>query len=66
VKKHDADGVIVLMTKFCDPEEYDYPIMKKAFDKQEVPSIMIEIDQQMRNYEQARTMVQTFSDMLGN
>ena len=66
VKKQGADGVVVLMTKFCDPEEYDYPIMKKSFDKNEVPSIMIEIDQQMRNYEQARTMVQTFSDMLSN
>ncbi|WP_026894885.1 2-hydroxyacyl-CoA dehydratase subunit D [Clostridiisalibacter paucivorans] len=65
VKKYNADGVIVLMTKFCDPEEYDYPIMKKLFDQNEIPSIMIEIDQQMRNYEQARTMVQTFTDMLG-
>ena len=66
VKKRGADGVIVLMTKFCDPEEYDYPIMKKSFDRNDIPSIMIEIDQQMRNYEQARTMVQTFSDMLSN
>lgn len=64
VKKYKADGVIVFMTKFCDPEEYDYPIMKKTFDSYDIPSIMIEIDQQMRNYEQARTMVQTFSDML--
>lgn len=64
VKKYKADGVIVLMTKFCDPEEYDYPIMKKVFDKNNIPSIIIEVDQQMRNYEQARTMVQTFSDMI--
>ena len=64
VKKYKADGVIVLMTKFCDPEEYDYPIMKKVFDEYNIPSIMIEVDQQMKNYEQARTMVQTFSDML--
>lgn len=63
VKRHSADGVIVLMTKFCDPEEYDYPIMKKVFDQHEIPSILIEIDQQMSNYEQARTMIQTFSDM---
>lgn len=64
VKECKADAIIVLMTKFCDPEEYDYPIMKKAFDKNEIPSISIEVDQQMRNYEQARTMVQTLSDML--
>lgn len=64
VKEYNADAIIILMTKFCDPEEYDYPIMKKVFDKNEIPSISIEIDQQMKNYEQARTMVQTLSDML--
>lgn len=66
VKKYKADGVIVLMTKFCDPEEYDYPILKKLFDQQNIPSIIIEVDQQMRNYEQARTAIQTFADVLGN
>jgi benzoyl-CoA reductase/2-hydroxyglutaryl-CoA dehydratase subunit BcrC/BadD/HgdB len=25
VKENKADGVIVMMMKFCDPEEYDYP-----------------------------------------
>ena len=64
VKKYDAKGIIVLMTKFCDPEEYDYPIMKKLFDDLDIPSIMIEVDQQMGNYEQARTMLQAFGDIL--
>lgn len=64
VEKYDADAIIVLMTKFCDPEEYDYPIMKKEFDEREIPTILIEVDQQMKNYEQARTMVETFSDMV--
>lgn len=64
VKEYNADAIITLMTKFCDPEEYDYPIMKKVFDKNDIPSISIEIDQQMKNYGQARTMVQTLSDML--
>jgi bcr-type benzoyl-CoA reductase subunit C len=64
VKGNNADAIIVLMTKFCDPEEYDYPIMKKVFDDNEIPTISIEVDQQMTNYEQARTIVQTLSDML--
>lgn len=64
VKKYKAEGIIVLMTKFCDPEEYDYPIMKKLFDSLGIPSVMIEVDQQMRNYEQARTMLQTFGEIL--
>jgi bcr-type benzoyl-CoA reductase subunit C len=64
VKKHSADGVVVLMTKFCDPEEYDYPIIKRLLDDNDIPSIIIEVDQQMRNYEQARTAIQTFADVL--
>ncbi len=64
VKANEAQGVIVLLTKFCDPEEFDYPILKKAFDAAGIPSVMIEVDQQMRNNEQARTAIQTFADVL--
>ena len=63
-KKHGANGVIYLQTKFCDPEEFDYPIVKKALDKAGLPSVNIEVDQQMRSYEQARTALQTFADVL--
>ncbi|NTW72615.1 MAG: 2-hydroxyacyl-CoA dehydratase [Eubacteriaceae bacterium] len=63
-KRTGADGVVVVMTKFCDPEEFDYPIMKKKFDAAGIPSVLIEVDMQMNNYEQARTALQTFKDML--
>lgn len=64
-RKSGADGVVFLLAKFCDPEEFDYPIVKKALDGAGIPSIMTEVDQQMRNYEQARTAIQTFADVLG-
>lgn len=64
VKKSDADGVLYLQTKFCDPEEFDYPILKKAFAAAGIKHVMIEVDQQMTNYEQARTSLQTFAEML--
>lgn len=57
-------GVIVVMTKFCDPEEFDYPLIKKACDAKDVPCLLIEVDRQMENFEQARTMVETFKDLL--
>ena len=53
------------MTKFCDPEEFDYVIVKRALDLAEIPSIMIEVDRQMVNYEQAKTIIQTFKEMIG-
>lgn len=63
-KKSGAQGVVVLLTKFCDPEEFDYPFLKRSFDAAGLPSVIIEVDQQMRNYEQARTAIQTFAEVL--
>ena len=64
-KSHEAKGVLVVLTKFCDPEEFDYPLLKKACDAAGLPIILIEVDRQMENYEQAGTMIETFKDMLG-
>jgi benzoyl-coA reductase len=63
-KKHKAKGILVLMTKFCDPEEFDYVPIKRACDKAGLAHINIEVDRQMVNYQQAGTMVQAFKEML--
>lgn len=63
-KAKGAKGVLVVLTKFCDPEEFDYPLIKKACDKAAIPVTMIEVDRQMVNYEQARTAIETFRDLL--
>ncbi len=64
VKQTNADGVIMVMTKFCDPEEYDYPLIKEKLDKNGIPMLTIEVDKQIENYEQAATAVQTFQEMI--
>lgn len=63
-KAAKAAGVLVVLTKFCDPEEFDYPLIKKACDKAGIPTTIIEVDRQMVNYEQARTAIETFRDVL--
>jgi benzoyl-CoA reductase/2-hydroxyglutaryl-CoA dehydratase subunit BcrC/BadD/HgdB len=63
VKKSSADGVVFVQTKFCDPEEYDYVPIKKMLDKAGFPSLLVEIDQQTANYEQARIKIETFCDI---
>lgn len=65
VKSKGLDGVIHAMMKFCDPEEYDYPIIKKDMDEAGIPNVYIEIDQQTANNEQVRTRIQTFGEILG-
>ena len=65
VKEHGADAVIVCMMKFCDPEEYDYPILLEDFEKaNNIKSLKIEIDQQSESFEQIRTRVQSFVEMM--
>ena len=63
-KKFHADAVLVVLTKFCDPEEFDYPLIKRACEEAEIPCLLVEIDRQMTNYEQARTMIEGLADML--
>jgi bcr-type benzoyl-CoA reductase subunit C len=63
-REKKADGIIILMTKFCDPEEFDYVMLKKVFEKAGMQFVTIEVDRQMVSYEQANTMIQTFNDML--
>ncbi len=63
-KEAGADGVLWVNTKFCDPEEFDYVPCKKALDEADIPNLQIEVDQQMVNYEQIRTALETFRDIL--
>lgn len=63
-KEYGAKGILVVLTKFCDPEEFDYPLIKKACEAADIPVLLVEVDRQMTNYEQARTMLEGFKDML--
>ncbi|MEG0919461.1 MAG: 2-hydroxyacyl-CoA dehydratase family protein [Anaerovoracaceae bacterium] len=64
VKAAGADGVLFVQQKFCDPEEFDYVIVRDALNAAGIKQVVIEVDQQMTNYEQARTSLQTFAEML--
>lgn len=63
-KKLNADGVIYFQMKFCDPEEFDYPIVKKELEAAGVPLLYLEVDQQIDSFEQIRTRVQSFAELL--
>lgn len=59
-----ADAVIICMMKFCDPEEFDYPIIKRELEDAGIPLLQIEIDQQVQFVEQIRTRLQSFAEIL--
>ena len=64
VKKYGADAVVVCMIKFCDPEEFDYPILLQEFEAAGVKNLYIEVDQESTAFEQVKTRIQTFAEIL--
>ena len=64
VKDSGAKGLILFMQQFCDPEEMEYPYLKKALDAAKIPHIKIGIDQQMHDFGQAKTAIQAFAESL--
>ena len=63
-KEAKADGILFVLTKFCDPEEYDYVPVKRMTDAANIPMLQVEIDQQMTNFGQAESAIQAFAEML--
>ena len=64
VKESGAQGLVLFMQQFCDPEEMEYPYLKKALDEAGIPHIKLGVDQQMRDFGQASTAIQAFADVL--
>jgi benzoyl-CoA reductase/2-hydroxyglutaryl-CoA dehydratase subunit BcrC/BadD/HgdB len=65
VKANDADGIIICTYKFCDPDEFDYPVIKQQLEASDIPLTQLEIDQQTTSVENIRTRLQGFSERLG-
>lgn len=59
-----ADGMIVLMAKFCEPHMYYYPEIKEAFEKRGVPHLLIETEHEMNSFEGLRTRVEAFLEVV--
>jgi len=63
-REHKADGVIFLLLKFCDPHDFDYPYMKEFLDKEQIPNMLLEIEDQLPAEGQLLTRFETFMHML--
>ena len=63
-KKYGAQAIVYIQTKFCDPEEFDYVFLKRAAEEAGIPIVMVEVDRQMTNYEQAKTALEALKEML--
>jgi len=64
VKEHKADGVIFLILKFCDPHGFDYPYLKGFLEKENIPNMLLELEETPGGEGQLLTRIETFIDML--
>jgi benzoyl-CoA reductase subunit C len=64
VRERKAQGVIILLLKFCDPHAFDYPYLKGALDKEGIPSLLLEVEDQLPPEGQLRTRFEAFLEML--
>ena len=63
-QKNQADGVIFMLLKFCDPHAFDYPFLKDFLDRENISNILIEMDGQQTSAGQLSTRIETFIHMI--
>jgi benzoyl-CoA reductase/2-hydroxyglutaryl-CoA dehydratase subunit BcrC/BadD/HgdB len=64
IEKSRAQGVIFVLLKFCDPHAFDFPYIKELLDRQGIPSLLLEIEDQQTSLEQLKTRVEAFIELL--
>lgn len=64
-KERNAECVVVCSLKFCEPEAYDYPVIRRVFAEGGLPELHIEVENTYAMNEQVATRIQTFREMLG-
>ena len=63
-KEHNIQGFIFLLLKFCEPHAFDYPYMKEWLEKENIPSVLLEVEDQLPSEGQLLTRFETFMHML--
>lgn len=61
----DAEGIIVLQVKFCEPHAFDLPNLRQKFDAAGLPYLFVETEQEGGSLGQIRTRLQAFVETLG-
>ena len=63
IEETQADGVVFVLLKFCDPLAFDYAVVKEKLDAAAVPHLRLEMEHSPA-LEQWRTRLQAFLEMI--
>jgi benzoyl-CoA reductase/2-hydroxyglutaryl-CoA dehydratase subunit BcrC/BadD/HgdB len=65
VRRNNAQGVVNLMVKYCEPHNLWYPDVKKSLEKAGIPEFLLETDHEIMSLWQIKTRLQAFVEMIG-
>ncbi len=63
-RESKCQGVIFLVLKFCDPHAFDYPYLKEMLAAEGIPSLLLELEEQIASEGQTKTRCEAFIEML--
>ena len=66
VKTAEAKGLVFYNVKFCEPELFDLPILRKELQEAGIPTATIEVDIGDPLSHQTLTRLEAFLEMIGN
>jgi bcr-type benzoyl-CoA reductase subunit C len=64
VRRVKAQGLIVLMVKFCEPHYFYYPRIKATFEETGVPHLLLETEHDMNALGNLRTRIEAFVELI--
>lgn len=64
VSESGADGVVILMAKFCEPHMLLYPELRKMMDQRDIPYLLIETEHEGLPMETIRTRVEALVERI--
>jgi bzd-type benzoyl-CoA reductase N subunit len=64
VRESKADGVVFILLKFCDPHAFDYPYIKELLDRENIPCMLLDMEEQLPAEGQLQTRFETFIQIL--
>ncbi len=64
VRQADAQAVIFMPAKFCEPALFDYPLFRLALEKADIPHLVVEFEEKMWTFERTRNELETFVESM--
>jgi benzoyl-CoA reductase subunit C len=64
IRDTQAEAVIFLIAKFCEPAYFDYVLFKKKIEEMGLPHLLLEFEEKLFTFDRLRTEVETFVESL--